>query len=171
MFENAEISVEELPQAAALDWRTLDSRYARRLQVQALLTTMAVSGGILALALLPLDVDLPFALAWAVIAAGAVAGLAWPPISVPRKGYAIRERDFVYRSGVFWLAEHAVPFNRVQHVETGSTPLDRAFGLATLHLYTAGGSGSDLHIHGLPADVAERLRLFVLEHAGVNVER
>ncbi len=170
MFENAEINVEELPQAAALDWHKLDSRYARRLQTQALLTAVIVSAGVLALAIVPLDVDLPFALAWAVIATVTIAGLAWPPISVPCKGYAVRERDFVYRSGVLWLTESAIPFNRVQHVETSSKPLDRAFGLASLHLYTAGGSGSDLHIHGLPADVAERLRLFVLEQAGVDVD-
>jgi uncharacterized protein len=170
MFENAEIAVDALPSAEALDWQGLSSRYVRRLQAQVLLSAALGVVAVLTLTVAPLDVDVPVGAAWALLAVGTVFGVAWPPISIPRKGYAIRERDLVYRSGVVWRSENAIPFNRVQHVETGSTPLDRAFGLATLHLYTAGGSGSDLRIHGLPADVAERLRLFVLEQAGVSVE-
>lgn len=170
MFENAEISVDALPQAAAVDWQPLDARYARRLQAEALVTTILVSAGALTLQVVRLEIGIPFVAVWTSIAVFTLAGLAWPPISVPRMGYAIRERDLIYRTGVLWRAEHAIPFNRVQHVETGSKPLDRAFGLKSLHLYTAGASGSDLRIHGLPADVAERLRRFVLEQAGVDVE-
>lgn len=170
MFENAEITVAELPAVADLEWRRLGVRYARKLQVQTLLAAgVAAAVALLTLAL-PLDVAIPYGLVWTMIAAWTVWGLAWPLVSVPRMGWAMRQLDLVYRSGVLWRSEAAVPFNRVQHAETASTPLDRAFGLATLHLYTAGGSASDLQIHGLPADVAGKLRLFVLERAGADVE-
>jgi membrane protein YdbS with pleckstrin-like domain len=95
-------------------------------------------------------------------------GIAWPAISVPRKGYAIRSHDVLYRSGVLWRSVAAIPLTRVQHVETSHTPLDRRFRLATLKLYTAGGAGGDLKIPGMPADVAERMRVFLLEKAAAR---
>jgi membrane protein YdbS with pleckstrin-like domain len=95
----------------------------------------------------------------------------WPMISVPRRAYAVRDKDIIYKSGVFWHTVTAIPFNRIQHVEKSSTPLDRRFSIATLQLFTAGGAGGDLKIHGLPADTAEDLRVFILGKVGASVER
>jgi membrane protein YdbS with pleckstrin-like domain len=64
----------------------------------------------------------------------------------------------------------AIPYNRIQHVETSSTPLDRKFDIAALQLFTAGGSGGDLKISGLGADVAERLRVYILDKIGASIE-
>jgi uncharacterized protein len=171
MFENAEIMPDELPAADELEWRNLDSRYARRLQLEALITTAIIVFALTTAQLMPLPIDRRlFLAAWVVVATTSLFGLLWPLVSVPRRGYAIRDKDIVYRSGVIWRTVTAVPFNRVQHVETSSTPLDRRYTQAKLQLFTAGGSGGDLKIEGMPADVAERLRLFILEKAGTSLE-
>ena len=104
---------------------------------------------------------------WAVLAALL---LGWPTLSVPRKGYVVRDKDIVFRSGVIWRSVTAIPFNRIQHVETSSTPFDRRFDIATLQLFTAGGAGGDLRIDGLGRDTAEQLRVFTLEKAGASIE-
>lgn len=96
--------------------------------------------------------------------------IAWPLISVPRIGYAIRDKDIIYKSGVFWHTVTAIPFNRIQHVEKSSTPLDRRFGISSLQLFTAGGSGGDLKIHGLPVEQAESLRAYILDKVGASIE-
>ena len=172
MFENPEIAPEALPSADDVAWQSLDPRYVRRLQLQALITATFIFAGLLMVGFLPFPVqDLMSAgLAAAVAGLVLVQGIVWPAVSVPRKGYAIRRRDILYRSGVLWRSVSAIPFNRVQHVETASTPLDRRFRLATLRLYTAGGSGGDLRIHGMPAAVAERMRVYLLEQAGEEAE-
>jgi membrane protein YdbS with pleckstrin-like domain len=79
------------------------------------------------------------------------------------KAYAMRTHDIAYRSGLFWRKVVILPFNRVQHVEVTSGPLQRRFSLATLKFYTAGGSSVDLKIEGLRAEVAEQLRAHILE--------
>lgn len=172
MFENPEIAPDGLPAVDDVEWRPLAASYIRRLQVQSLITTIAASLGVLVLQVAPLPIGQRwlFGLAWLLIVVGGVSGLWWPLVSVARKGYAIRDKDMLYRSGVFWRTITAIPFNRVQHVETSSTPLDRHFKLAALQLFTAGGSAGDLKIHGMPADVAESLRLFILEKAGASIE-
>lgn len=172
MFENPEIAPEQLPAADEVEWQALDPRYVRRLQLQALMTAVAIFAGLLVVERLPFPPRDVMSSGLAAVIAGLILlqGLVWPAVSVPRKGYALRSRDILYRSGVFWRSVSAIPFNRVQHVETANTPLDRRFRLASLQLYTAGGSGGDLKIHGMPADVAERIRVFLLEQVGEEAE-
>ena len=77
------------------------------------------------------------------------------------KGVALRERDIVYRSGLIWRKMVIIPFNRIQHVEVSSGPLQRKFGLASVKLFTAGGSSVDLKIDGLSTERAEQIRAFI----------
>ncbi|MEX2497234.1 MAG: PH domain-containing protein [Woeseia sp.] len=172
MFENSEIALDELPGAESLAWRPLDSRYVPRLQIDALITTAVIAVIVLAVQYAPLPIDIRWRswVPWLLLPAFGLSLVLWPLLSVPRKAYALRDKDLFYRSGVLWQSVTAVPFNRVQHVETSSTPLDRLFGHAALQVFTAGGSGGDLKISGLPADVAEKLRLFILEKAGADLE-
>ncbi len=81
-----------------------------------------------------------------------------------------RDKDIVFKSGVIWRSVTAIPFNRIQHVETSSTPLDRRFGLANLQIFTAGGSGGDLRISGLGSGAAEQLRIYILDKVGASIE-
>jgi len=177
MFENPEISDDELPRASTVSWRGMDRQFLRFLLLQAGLTVVFLSIGILVLqqvfnvAFVDEGIDFRPGILWLLVPVIATPGFAWPLISVPRKGYAVRAKDIVYKSGVFWHTVTAIPFNRIQHVEKSSTPLERRFGIATLQLFTAGGSGGDLKIHGLSTEVAEKLRFFILEKVGASVEQ
>jgi len=77
------------------------------------------------------------------------------------KGIALREFDIAYRSGLFWRKTVIVAFDRVQHVEVSSGPLQRKFGLASVKFFTAGGSSVDLKVDGLTAERAEQMRTFI----------
>ena len=169
MFKNPQVALNLLPSADDVEWESLDPRFALALRMRA---TAVLVGITIALAVLTVVGPgvLPHALLWAGLVAVAVVLYGWPALSLPRRGYALRARDILFRKGVLWRSVTAVPFNRIQHVETGSAPLDRRLGLATLSLYTAGGSGSDLRIDGLAVDVAERLRGAILEKTGSSVE-
>ncbi len=77
------------------------------------------------------------------------------------QGFAIRDKDILYKSGIFFRSTLIIPFNRVQHCEIDHGPIDRMFGLAELSLFTAGGSSSDLNIPGLTQDKAAALKYFI----------
>lgn len=170
MFQNPEIALDELPGTEDLDWKRLHPKYARLLRVQSLLFVAVIGIAITILSFLPEIPLLPIALLYVQLVIVAILLLIWPAFSVPRRGYALRHKDIVFRNGVIWRSVTAVPFNRIQHVETSSTPLDRKFGLATLQLFTAGGSSGDLKIDGLGKDIAEQLRVFILNKAGTSIE-
>jgi hypothetical protein len=176
MFENLQIAADDLPQVETVEWQRMDPKFRSRQLAGALVTIViiAVGAGILnfflAFAAQGSDPDFSAGWLWVSFAGLALLLAAWPFLSVPRMRYAVRERDIVYRHGVVWHTVTAVPFNRIQHVEKSSTPLDRRFQVASLQLYTAGGSSSDLKIRGLPARSAEKLRMFILDKIGGGIE-
>lgn len=87
-----------------------------------------------------------------------------------KKSYAVREKDIIYNSGLFWRSSIAIPFNRVQHCEVSIGPIDRLFGLSTLKIFTAGGSSSDLGIEGLKPETSNRLKDFITNKTGLDEE-
>jgi membrane protein YdbS with pleckstrin-like domain len=60
--------------------------------------------------------------------------------------------------GWLWRKEHAVPLDRIQHVDVDSGPIDRVFAISTVTVYTAGSGHASLEIPGLSCDDAHRLR-------------
>ncbi len=176
MFENPEVLQEDLPRAESVTWLGMDSKLVRAMLVQAALVVVIISIGIgglqifFNLAFAEEILSISIGRLWFLIPALSWPGFVWPVISVPRRGYAVRDKDILYKSGVFWHTITAIPFNRIQHVEKSSTPLERHFEIATLQLFTAGGTGGDLKIHGLSAVSAEKLRVFILDKVGASVE-
>ena len=177
MFSNEEIDSSNLPRAEDVEWQSMDSSLLRRQQTEGGIATLIVLVAVIALksfltyVLIDENPDINFNFLWIIPILVGCISIIWPIISVPKKGYSIRDRDIIYKSGVFWHTVTAIPFNRVQHVEKSSTPLDRKFDLATLQLFTAGGSGGDLKIHGLSTELAEQMRTFILEKTGSTIER
>lgn len=173
MFTNPEVALDSIPRAEEVEWQALHPRFARCLQIKALLRWAGVAAGIGAFYAIHLAFDpedpIPLAFFGACWGACLLAGLRavlWPLVSVPRRGYAVRDKDIVYKAGVIWQSVKAVPYSRVQHAETGSSPVDRRFGLARLTIFTAGGSSGDLRLAGLGADAAERLRAYIVGRLG-----
>ena len=170
MFQNPEIALDDLPGMEDLDWQKLHKDFVRRMQVQHALVALAPLAGATVFTVLLHALLIPTLFLWTLAVGFAIVFVSWPRISVPRRGYVVRDKDIVFRSGVIWRSVTAIPYNRIQHVETSNTPLDRRFGVATLQLFTAGGSGGDLKIDGLGANVAEQLRIYILDKVGVSIE-
>jgi uncharacterized protein len=84
-------------------------------------------------------------------------------------GYALRAQDVVIQGGVLWRVRRCVPRSRVQHVDITSGPLDRAFGLVSVHLFTAGAPGAVAAIPGLSPGAAEELRAALVRSSADGV--
>lgn len=87
-----------------------------------------------------------------------------------KKAFAVREKDVHYKSGWLWKKQVTLPYNRIQHCELSSGPLDRLFEITELHIYTAGGSHSDISIPGLNEDQGQRVKKFILDKIGNDEE-
>ncbi len=73
-------------------------------------------------------------------------------------GYALRGKDIAFKHGYIVEEITLIPFNRIQHVSTSRSFLDKLFSLSQLNIYTAGGQASDVSIPGLTPDLALQLK-------------
>jgi membrane protein YdbS with pleckstrin-like domain len=170
MFQNPEIALDDLPGTGDVQWEPMHALYTRAIRV---MTAIVLIIAAVVISVISFLASFPWFVVVALFTLLLIVGIhsmVWPGIAVPRRGYALRDKDILFRKGVIWRSVTAVPFNRIQHVETSSTPMDRRYGLATLQLFTAGGSSGDLKIDGLGKDIAEQLRVFILDKAGAVIE-
>ncbi len=83
-------------------------------------------------------------------------------LSFSRKGYAFREHDVLFKSGVIATTTTIVPYNRIQHVALHEGFISRKYNLAEIQIFTAGGSGSDLEIPGIAKEEAENIKQLLM---------
>lgn len=79
-------------------------------------------------------------------------------VSFKKRGYALREKDVIYKSGIIAETTTVVPLNRIQHVALDEGLFSRIFGLATLEIHTAGGSTGHMKIAGIPVEKAKIIK-------------
>lgn len=158
-FVNLQIELSTLPVADELVMEPMAESYEREVKTQLLIIFLPIL----------IASVLPFLLTQIVYLLAIPAFVALLTVIISRlvirkalvKGVALRESDVAYRSGLFWRKTVIVAFNRVQHVEVSSGPLQRKFGLATVKFFTAGGSSVDLKVNGLSTERAEQMRAFI----------
>lgn len=78
-----------------------------------------------------------------------------------KRGFAIRNHDIIYRSGIISENTIIVPYNRVQHVAIHRGFISRKLNLATIQLYTAGENSADIKIPGLLDEEAIKIKELV----------
>lgn len=84
------------------------------------------------------------------------------------KGYAIRELDISFKSGVIFKKTVTQPFLRLQHIELKRGPVERKVDLATLQVFSAGGAMHTFELPGLSLERAQQLRQYMLDSKDVT---
>jgi membrane protein YdbS with pleckstrin-like domain len=104
---------------------------------------------------------------WAIVSA-ALAWHAqhWPALVYRHTSYRLDQQVFEIRRGVYWRQVVSVPRSRVQHTDVSQGPLERAHGLGTLVVYTAGTDHAKVDLHGLDYETALALREHLLPREG-----
>ncbi|HEY6800841.1 MAG TPA: PH domain-containing protein [Agromyces sp.] len=96
---------------------------------------------------------------WGAIVLGVISivSIALEPRRVRSIGYRLREDDLLFRRGIMFQRQVAVPYGRMQLVDITRGPVARAMGLADLKFVTAAASTA-VTVPGLPMEEADRLR-------------
>jgi len=150
-FTNNTIDITQLPKFEEVKLKGLHPKYINVLLFNFLLLFILVIGGFSTLFYFKQDAFSNST--WILILVGVLVFLAglivFTKLSFNKKGYAFREHDTIYKSGLISETTTIIPFNRVQHVALHQGFISRKLGLASIELFTAGGSSSDLEIPGL----------------------
>ncbi|QAY73087.1 PH domain-containing protein [Agromyces protaetiae] len=159
--EQPEVAAGAQPEASAplahvdADWRRVSPKYLVVEVVGGLIGTAVLVGAFLAVHFIWHQ---PWAL-WVAIGAGAIslASLAFEPRRVRSIAYRLREDDLVFKRGIMFQRQVAVPYGRMQLVDITRGPIARWLGLADLKFVTA-AAATAVTVPGLPEAEADRLR-------------
>ncbi len=162
-FSNNQINIEQLPKTEQISYTQVEETYKKVLYgrylllwgiptVGAIITSFLIKEERIAI----LGTALIFLVILAVMLA--VTGKIYEFM-----GYAIRENDICMRRGLFFKKYVVVPFNRIQHITVEQGPLARAFGLASLKVYSAAGNDNDFVLNGITKERADEMKQFILE--------
>ncbi|UGS24752.1 PH domain-containing protein [Flavobacterium channae] len=162
-FTNNLIDLSQLPKFDEVSLKKLHPKYINVLLFNFLLLFVAAIGGFSILFFFKRDAfSTP---TWIGILIGILVFLGFiiffSKLSLNKKGYAFREHDAIFKSGVISETTTIIPFNRVQHVALHQGFISRKLGLASIELFTAGGSSSDLEIPGLLLADAQNIKNLV----------
>ncbi|WP_158057213.1 PH domain-containing protein [Halorussus halophilus] len=94
----------------------------------------------------------------AVALLGLLVGVVYVALKYRVWQFEVREDELYLERGVLTRVNTVVPFVRVQHVDTQRGPVERAVGLASIVVYTAGSRGADVTIPGLTPERADDLQ-------------
>lgn len=141
-----------------ITWRPLSPRY----RIQAFAEVLFVMVPVVAATTVPLWIGDPTLtrLSWyplAVSVVVAIVSFALVPRWVKAIGYQLRTDDLIFRRGILFRRQVAVPYGRLQLVDVSRGPISRLLGLSELRLVTAAVS-TGVTIPGLPEAEAEELR-------------
>jgi membrane protein YdbS with pleckstrin-like domain len=155
-FSNQTVSPEDLPSIEAITFHPLEKDYllVERISFflgQAIFIAIAVPVFLL---VDPLQDAKVIFIVLALFLILSVLSFVSTGLSFKFSGYALRDRDLLFRSG--WLKRRIriVVRNRIQHVSVQSGPIERKFGLSSVSIFTAGSSEADFTIKGIKEQTA-----------------
>jgi membrane protein YdbS with pleckstrin-like domain len=138
----------------------LDRAFLRLMRIRG-----ALAGALLVAAAAAAEIAVrgELSLAWGVLVAPAVLAFAYLALwSPPRRyrawGYWMDGEELRVRRGVWTRVHTLVPLDHLQHIDVSQGPLERALGICSLVLHTAGTLHSQIVVPGLTRDTAERMR-------------
>ena len=159
-FKNNTINISTLPKFEETPLKPLEKNYFKVMLIRFGIVFGILLIGIIALYFVSVEESIQdkiiyFIAGWLILL---ILSFFYLKISFAKKGFALREHDVIFKSGVISETTTIVTNNRVQHVALHQGMLSRIFGLASIELFTAGGSSSDLKINGLLLEDAKKIK-------------
>lgn len=161
-FTNEPIDISALPRYEAVNLNALQSKYWNVILFNIVATFLIIG---VVLAVIVYFVEEIHSIAWLfglvyVLFLGFTFLLC--KISFQKRGFAFREHDVIYRSGILATNTMIIPYNRVQHVALHEGFISRYFDLAKVEIFTAGGDSSDVSIPGIKKEQAEDIKQLLM---------
>lgn len=161
-FTNETIDTQQLPRFETVVFTPLQPAYWK-----VLLVNLTVFFSVLAIALAVgliynEDISQNYLLFLVLYALLLVVSVFFTRLGFRKKGYAFRNHDVLYRSGIIATNTIVIPYNRVQHVALHEGFVSRMFQLAKVEIFTAGGNSGDIEIPGIAKEEAENIKQLLM---------
>ncbi len=162
-FTNETINISELPKYEQAILTKPDVSYWKVILINIFITLFVIGAVLVTLILLVTELKAYSYLIIGLFTGFSVLILLLFRLSFNKRGFALREKDIIYKSGIIAEKTTIIPINRIQHVALNEAMFSRIYKLATLQIYTASGTSGDLQIAGVPIDLAISIKETILK--------
>ncbi|MGJ8592883.1 MAG: PH domain-containing protein [Aquaticitalea sp.] len=163
MYINSQISTDTIPKIESVEFQSVSKNYLKLLVIRILIFYIAVM--ILLISTIFIEqLKIDSFLQWLTFGGATIIVVLLLTLSIygfSKRKYALRTHDILYSQGVLVNKLTTVAYARIQHIEVSSSLFERKLHLATLRIYTAGDSGSDLVIKGLKESEAHKINSYL----------
>lgn len=84
------------------------------------------------------------------------------------KGYALREHDITYRSGIIFPKTTTIPFSKIQQVSISQNPVSKFFDMYAIDIVNGAQGLSSVSVNGLSKEKAEGLKNIITRRLNGN---
>jgi membrane protein YdbS with pleckstrin-like domain len=162
-FTNDPIDIDSLPSYEQAPLKALNPKYWNVVLIHTGIFLFLLAAGIAALLVFNAEAKQHIILLSSLYIVFAVLLITLNRADVSRRGFAVRDKDIIYRNGIIALTTTIVPFSRIQHIALHEGFFARMFGLGALNIFTAGGSSGSLHIPGIEIEEARRIKEMLMK--------
>lgn len=161
-FTNETFDLDSLPKYQEIELTAPHPSYWKVIVINLVIFLFILGAAIASLILLVEDVNIsPYVIIGSYLIFAILLFLLYRA-SFKKRGFALREKDIVYKSGIIAETTTIVPLNRIQHIALDEGIISRSYGLATLQIFTAGGQSGHLHIAGIEIEKAKSIKEMLL---------
>lgn len=161
-FSNETIDTNELPQFEAVEFSVLNAGYWKVILINIAMLFLILGSGLGLLLFYKKEFQSFLVEITVLFFVFFLFSLLFSRISFKKKGFAFREHDVLFRSGMIATNTIIIPYNRIQHVALHEGLLSRYFGLSKIEIFTAGGNSSDLEVPGIAIEQAEKIKQLLM---------
>tara|TARA_B100000809_G_C15101670_1_gene517153 strand:+ start:416 stop:931 length:516 start_codon:yes stop_codon:yes gene_type:complete len=170
MFINQQIEIVNLPEISSVDLKPISKNYFKIIILNKAVVYTALIG-VLVAGKFAIEKEVfqdNFVYLLGILIGCLVLNFILSLLAFKKRKYAIRDKDVIYSKGLIVNSIITVPISRIQHIEESRSWFARKLNLATLKIFTAGESGSDLKIDGLPHEEAKQINDFLSTRVNAN---
>ncbi|MEJ2903045.1 PH domain-containing protein [Pedobacter panaciterrae] len=162
-FTNETIDTDSLPKYEEVHLNPLNSKYWNVMLINIFIFLLVLAAGLVTLLILNANARAYLYTLIGIYIVFAVLLFILYKASFKKRGFAVREKDILYTSGIIALSTTIVPFSRIQHIALDEGLFSRIYGLGELRIFTAGGSSGSLHIPGIEIDNAKSIKELLMK--------
>ena len=161
---NRQLNFENLDKVEYLNYTPLEKKYLKVQIVKTMLVYIIFMGFAL---LLLLAENFSYRLATTagiecVFLIAMIVNLFLLPRAFAYKGFAVREHDITYRSGIIFPSVITIPFCKIQQVSVRQTPITRIFGLYAIDVVNGAQTLAVTSIPGLTEEKANEIKVLIM---------
>ncbi len=161
-FTNENIDLDQIPKYEEVVLTPPNKDYWNIIVINIIILLAMLGGGLTAFLVYDNDVKAQSLYVITGFVAFAVLLFVFYRASFNKRGYALREKDIIYKHGIIAETTTIIPLNRIQHVALDEGLFSRMYNLGKLQIFTAGGQSGHLNIAGMEIDKAKRIKELLL---------